>query len=576
MRSQGTPVVDVERHARPGRRRRRRAPLVLATVLVLLVAAYAAATWYVGDRVPRGTTVAGVAIGGLPAAEARERLESALGDAVSAPIPVVLGENETTIDPAEAAFTFDAAATVDELTGFSFDPRSLLRHLTGGREHVPVTTVDRDALTAALERVDGVVGVAPVEGAIALVDGAAEVTEPVPGTAVDVPAAVDLLAEDWLTGPHPVPLPSTEVPPVVGPEAVEAARTDLAAPLTGAPVSVLVDDRLVELTPADLTSAAAIVPDGPELVLELDGEALVALLTERDPELAAPGRDAAIVLQGGVPTVVPSTTGLGLDVEEVTAAVRAAALSPSDRTAEVSRIVVEPEFTTAEAEALGVTQVVSTFSTPLFHDPVRTQNLVTGTREISGTLVRPGETFSLIEALGPITAERGFAASGVVVDGLETTGMGGGLSQLSTTTFNAAYFAGMELVEFQPHSHHYARYPEGREATLFTPHVDLKWRNTTEYGALVEAWVADNQVHVRLWGTPYFDVESQTGERYNITQPTTVYNSGPNCVANSSPDPGFTVQVTRTVLREGTQVDQRTYTTTYRPWDRVVCGSAPG
>jgi vancomycin resistance protein YoaR len=557
-------------------RRRSRRPLVLGAVVLLLVLAYVGGAWYLGDRVPRGTTVAGVSVGGMTAEQARERLETDLADARTAPVRVVLGDNETTIDPAEASLALDVDATVEALTGFSLDPRVVLAHVAGGDAYDPVTTADPDAVKAALERVSEAVGVAPVEGEIALTEGEAVVTEPVAGTTVDVEAAVPVVTDAWLTAPQPIALPAAEVPPVINEDAVATAMTDLAEPLTRSGVSVDVDGGLVELTPADLTAVSTIVPDGEQLVLQLDAEGLHTLVTERNPELATPGQDARIVIEGGAPVVVPSTTGLGIDAEELVEAVRAAALSPTDRTAVVPLIEVEPDLTTAEAEALGVREVVSSFSTPLFNDPVRTQNLVAGARYITNTLVLPGETFSLIDALGPITAERGFGASGVVVDGLETKGMGGGLSQISATTFNAAFLAGMEMVEWQPHSHHYARYPEGRESTVYTPHVDMKWRNTTEYGALVEAWVADGRVHVRLWGTPYYEVRTSTSDRYDYTEPTTVYNTGANCVPNSSGERGFTVRVSRTVLREGAVVSDKTWTTTYIPWDRVVCGPNPG
>jgi hypothetical protein len=68
--------------------------------------------------------------------------------------------------------------------------------------------------------------------------------------------------------------------------------------------------------------------------------------------------------------------------------------------------------------------------------------------------------------------------------------MGGGLSQLSTTTFNAAYEAGMEDVEHRPHSEWFSRYPAGREATIYTGVLDMRWKNTAPTGVLVQAWVA--------------------------------------------------------------------------------------
>ncbi|WP_324650771.1 VanW family protein [Georgenia sp. H159] len=555
--------------------RRRRGWIIAVVVLLLLLGGYAAGAWYLGDKVPRGATVAGVDIGGLQEAQATDRLSESLADLVTSPVPVTLADSETTLDPGAASLELDAAATVDDLTGLSFDPRILAARLFGMEEYEPVVRVDDAALRAEVERVAESLDRDPVDGAIELSEGEARPTEPVAGVAVDVDAAVELVEEEWLTGERPLELPGEEVAPEITADAVETAMAEIARPLTRSPVAVELEDRLIELTPAHLTSVATLEPSGSELVLRLDGEALVDLVLELDPEVRTPARDARIVLQDGVPTIVPGAAGMDLDEEVLVESVAAAAVSDTDRTAQGALQEVEPEFTVADAEALGVTEVVSEFSTPFHNDPQRTRNLVVGAEKITNTLIKPGETFSLIEALGPITAERGFVSSGVVVNGLESSGMGGGLSQVSTTVFNAAYFAGMDLDEFQTHSHHYARYPEGREATLFTPHVDLKWTNTTPYGALVQSWVAGGRLHVRLWGTEHFEVTSHTSDRFDFTEPTTVYNTAPTCVPHDSPERGFTVTNTRVVSLDGAEVKRQSWTTRYIPWDRVVCGPPP-
>ncbi len=567
-----SPLVDF---ADEPTRRSRRGWIIAVVVLVLLLGGYAAAAWYLGDRVPRGATVAGVDIGGLTAQEATDRLSEGLGDLATEPVPVTLGDSETTLDPQAATLELDAAATVDEITGLSFDPRSLVAHIFGMESHDPVVRVDEEALRAEVERTAEGLDRAPVDGAIELTDGEAQVTEPVDGLSVDVESAMELLREEWLTAERPLELPGYEVTPEITADAVQAAMDQVARPLTRSPVAVEIEDRLIELTPEHLTSVSTLEPNAGALVLEIDGEALVDLVLELDPEVTTSAQDARIVIRDGEPTIIPGETGMDVDEEVLVSAVATAAVSDDDRTAQAALTEVDPEFTVEDAEALRVNEIVSEFRTPFHNDPQRTRNLVVGAEKISNTLIKPGETFSLIEALGPITAERGFVASGVVVDGLESTGMGGGLSQVSTTVFNAAYFAGMDLDEFQTHSHHYPRYPEGREATLYTPSVDLKWTNTTPYGALVQAWVADGHLHVRLWGTEHFDVDSHTSDRFNFTQPTTVYNTSASCVPHNSPERGFTVTNTRVVSLDGEEVKRESWTTRYIPWDRVVCGSAP-
>ncbi|WP_418606416.1 VanW family protein [Georgenia sp. SUBG003] len=134
------------------------------------------------------------------------------------------------------------------------------------------------------------------------------------------------------------------------------------------------------------------------------------------------------------------------------------------------------------------------------YDPVRTTNLRVGAQKVTGVLVKPGEEFSLLDVIGPISAANGYVSS-VVEDGFVSTAVGGGLSQLSTNMFNVGFLAGMDDVTHTPHSRWFDRYPAGREATLWEPSTDMVWRNNTDYGVLVQSWVTGDRVHSRLWGT---------------------------------------------------------------------------
>ena len=136
------------------------------------------------------------------------------------------------------------------------------------------------------------------------------------------------------------------------------------------------------------------------------------------------------------------------------------------------------------------------------------------------------------------------------MEGFNATALGGGLSQLSTNTFNLGYRGGMEDVTHQPHSKYFDRYPMGVEATIWQPTVDMVWQNNPPYAVLVETWVEDGEVHSRLWSTDYYDVDIQVSEPYNYVQPTTKVNTSPDCVPYGAGGPGFTVDVSRNVTAE--------------------------
>lgn len=578
-----TPEVAIEPEEQPVKRRRRgrRVLIGVGAALVLLGGGYAAAAWYLGDKVPQGTSVAGVDLSGMTAEAAEAELRTQLADLVVEPIPIEMGTVSTTLDPTTAGLVLDVPGTISSFTGFTWDPSVVMGHLFGLGAREPVVVVDEGALTTALEGAASDLDLAPVEAAMDLHDGEVTVTtEPADGLSLEVAEARDLVADEWLTGQRPFELPSTVTTPTLGEDAVEAAMDDIATPLLSGPVTVqLTEDESTELSVEQLTDAATLQADGSRFALVLDGEQLAEVVTEAVPSIGETAKDAQIVLEDGEPTIVPAVIGTGLAPEQLAGVVADAALSTDDRVAAAELAETEPEFSTADAEELGVVEVVGEYATPYPYDPTRTQNLVNGAANISGTLVKPGEEFSLIEALGPITTANGYVSSGVVENGFATQALGGGLSQISTTTFNAAFEAGMEDIEHKPHSRWFQRYPPGREATIYAPSLDMRWGNNTPYGVLVQAWVSssDGNVHVRLWSTDYWDVDISSSEQYGFTSPQTVYNNDPECVPESGGASGFTIDVNRTIARDGSVNEDysRGYSWTYSPWNNVVCGERP-
>ena len=561
----------------PDEHRRRRWPRVvglLAAVVVVLGGLYVGALWLWSDRVPPGATVAGVEIGTLESAEAVTLLGDSLEAASTEPIAVAAGDKRTELDPITAGLTLDPQATVDQVTGFGLEPIRLWHQLFGTGVVPPVSEIDTEALEAAVVGIAESLATAPIDGTVVFVDGRAQGTQAVDGAAVDPVVAVERIAAGWLTAPRPIELPTTVTPPAITQDEVERTIDEVARPLAGAPIGVAVADQVAEL-PADVVAgAASFVPEDGALVLRLDGESLVEAVTARTTNLLTSPSDASFAFENGAPVIVPGIPGTTLDPDALAAAVADAATG-SDRTARVDLVETDPAESTAELEALGITQIVSEFSTPLNSEPRRTSNLVNGASKINGVLIRPDETFSLTEALGPIDAAHGFVQAGAIVSGEHVDAWGGGLSQLSTTTYNAAYLAGFEDVEHHPHSEWFSRYPEGREATIFTGVIDLQWKNNTPYGALVQSWVEGGRVHVRIWGTPYWTVESTTSGRSGVVAPTTVYSQSPTCVPQSAGNPGFTVTVTRRVLLDGVEQDTTSWTVRYRPQNKVICGPAP-
>lgn len=562
----------------PEERERRwpRRLLIGAGVLVVLGGAYVGASYATADRVPRGASVAGVDIGGLSSDEAVARLDDELSSSTGTTVAVQANDVQATIEPQTAGLSFDAEATVDGLTGVDLaDPLRLWHQIAGLGESDPVTQVDEAKLTGALEALGTSLSLAPVDGAVLFVDGGAVLTDAAEGWALDEDAAADVVARDWLVAAQPIVLPTQVVEPAITQAAAQAALDEVAEPLVSAPISVTVADKLAVLQPATLAAAASMQPEDGELVLQLDGEALAEEVVAQLPEgVLTSASDAHFEFQDDKPVLVPGEPGTTVAADDVASAVAAVA-NAQDRTAAVELSQTDPSETTEAMEKLGIKEIVSEFSTPLTSEPRRTKNIAQGLANISGVLVRPGETFSLTDSLGPIDGAHGFVQAGAIVNGEHSDAWGGGLSQVSTTTFNAAYLAGMEDVDHTPHSEWFSRYPEGREATIFTGSIDMKWRNTTPYGALVQGWVSGGRAYVRIWGTKYYTVESTTSGRSGVVQPSTVYSDSKTCSPQSAGNPGFSVTVTRKLFLDGKLEETTSSSWRYKPQNRVVCGEPP-
>ncbi len=542
---------------------------VPVVVLLAATAGYTLLAWWSSTRVASGVTVAGVEIGGHSERAASRALEEGLAEAAARPVDVTVDGVEKTLDPVSAGLAVDVPATVDEVIGFSWDPRVVWRQFAGDEAVPPVRTVDSEALQAAVQAFADEVDAEPADGAITFADGAPVVSPAVRGVAVDVADATATVARDWLAVPGSIELPADVTPPEIEQAEVDEVMASFATPATAGPVTVAVGKLSVVLQPAQLAPALAATPTDGELVPSVVPDKVVAALVTADPTVQTTPKDATVTLKKGKPVIVPAVNGVTVDGDALAAAVHEA-IGTDERAAAVEAVVAEPEVTTAEVEALGVKEAISEFSTNLTPDSGRTENITIAARTVNGTLLLPGETFSLNGVLGERTSAKGYNEAPVIQNGRLTRGTGGGVSQVATTLFNGMFFAGLKDVEHKPHSFYISRYPEGREATVNYPTVDLKFTNDSTYGVLIEMYVSGGQVHTRFWSTKVWDIEATKGPRTNVTAPGTDTGSGPDCVPQM-PQSGFDVTVQRIFSRAGSVEKTETFKTRYIPEEKITC-----
>lgn len=167
--------------------------------------------------------------------------------------------------------------------------------------------------------------------------------------------------------------------------------------------------------------------------------------------------------------------------------------------------------TTDEVQALGITEVIGSFTTRHPAHQARVTNIHRIADLVRGVIIEPGETFSVNGFVGKRTVEKGFVGGHAIEEGKFVESVGGGISQFATTLFNAAFFAGLDIPEYQSHSIWIHRYPRGREATLSWPKPDLVVRNSTPHGVLIWPTYTGSSLTVSLWSTPFVTGE-QTGQ----------------------------------------------------------------
>ncbi|MDC3727268.1 VanW family protein [Rhodococcus sp. Rp3] len=551
---------------------RRTIALVVGGVVALLAVFYVADLALSSGKVPRGVTVAGVEIGGMSLDAAEAELTEQLTPRLDMPVDVTAGDTQGQIVPSEAGIGIDWPATLDQVGSQPLNPFTRLASFFGNDEVGVVSTRDEVALSAAIEKAAAAAAHEPREGNIVFEDGTPVPVTPQPGQQLDVAVAGDVFAERWPYGDVSLPVESVDV--TVTREGLDRALAEVAVPAVAQDLVVRGLDGAVGVLPRDAVGAVlSFVPDGSGgLEPQYDTEAAIGILAPQLAPSETEPKDARIVLDGGRPTIVPSETGEMVDWPVTLERLPDLLKEEGDRSTDAVYKKAEPELTTEGAEKLGIKEVVSEFTTSGF-EYASGVNIRLAAQEINGAIVKPGETFSFNDYTGPRGAAEGYIESGIIEAGRPGKAVGGGISQLATTLYNATYFAGMEDVEHTEHSYYISRYPAAREATIYDGAIDLKFRNPFDTGVLIQTIGTSSDITVRIWGTKTVDVQSITGNRTNFTSPNTItLPAGSACIPSSGAQ-GFTVTDTRIVTdaRTGAQISNATRTVRYDPVPIVKC-----
>jgi len=534
--------------------------LIFVTVLAVLFGGlYVIGAYMSRDTIPHGTSVGAVKIGGLSRSAAEARLNASLDGLLDQPILVRAGNRRIRLQARAAGIGVDVPATVSEAYGGSpLNPRRLIEVFIGGDDVAPVLDVDDEQMSRTVNQLAHQVDRPPAAAQVTFDGGVPKPDLPSAGVVLDRDQAASVIEQAYLTTSDPVDLPMTTVQPPISRAALDNAIKDFAKPAVAGPVRLRMGGHTVEVSPHQFGPALSMRTVDGAIRPHVDVRVLWRRLGGTVDDALPKPRSAYFVVRNGRPHMVHAKAGRTV-LPGVLAARLLSVLSKSGSARTVT-IPTVPRFawlTTADAKALRVDRRISSYDLPW---PGRvTPRIRKAVRRVGGTVLRPGQTFSFNDRVGRRRVD---------------------LSPLATAVFNAAFKAGLQDTHHSPHPIARAGLPAGREVAVGWPDIDFSFSDNTPFGVLIQATLQpatrrhSARVHVRLYGSPYFQTRISRSNHYRHRPYNTRYDPSRTCIPRAG-IAGFDVDVRRSVSRHGKTVQHRRYHVAYLPRDRVICRKPP-
>ena len=316
--------------------------------------------------------------------------------------------------------------------------------------------------------------------------------------------------------------------------------------------------------------------------------ATIAQQIDDPPQDARLLRESATSLQ----VLRPGKPGLVVDRDAALERILAASLSADQREVILPVRVAEPTFSGKEADVLAFQDLLADGRSTFLGSPhERANNIQVAAGNVNGVVIPPGYDFSFLREIGPITKAAGYLASLIIQGDATVPGIGGGVCQVSTTVFRAAFWAGLPIVERNQHSYRVSYYeqdgtPPGLDAAVYDPGVDLRFRNDTGHPVLLQSSVdpVSGTLIYQLYGT-------RTGRQVRLEEVDIRNRQEPDEPLPDEPDPslplgerkqvewateGMHVAITRSIVEGDNQPIKDTFASNFVPWrEKWLVGAEP-
>ncbi len=579
--------------------------LTLTAVFTLQIA-------YMGKINP-GVSVSGVDIGGLTRAEASDLIMARLTYPQEGLIALE-GEGQVwTYAPIDLGLILDYGGTAEaayKLGRQGWPWQRLAERITlmrSGVEISPIMILDERITRARLDEIASQINVPMKEAALRL-EGAQVIAEP--GQVGRILDAETTLAKLRQPMTNLVDTSQELVIQEFHPAILDvSSQADTASKILSQPLTLQVSDSENEklgpweISPETLAGMLIIERTSQDGVdsyqFHLDENTLYNFLYPLTPSLKQTPQNARFIFNDEtreLELVRAATIGRELMVEETIQQINEK-IQNGEHSVNLVFDFINPEVTdNAKAADLGITEVVSQQSSFFYgSDESRIQNIQTAAAQFHGILIAPGETFSMVDNIGDISLDSGYAEAWIIYGDRTIKGVGGGVCQVSTTLFRTVFFGGYPVVERWPHSYRVYYYEltqsgavnedlAGLDATVYAPVVDFKFTNDTPYWLLMETYV-DAPARRITW--KFYSTDdgrevdwSTTGLTNTEKPPYPEYEKNPDLKEGQIKQvdwavDGATVTVFRTVTRNGEVIYDDTFHTVYTPWS-AVCQYGPG
>jgi vancomycin resistance protein YoaR len=577
----------------------------IATLFLFTALAFGVSGSY-ANRVLPGVRAGSVDLSGLTRDEAIARLQSSYAQLSRGEVTVTTPVGVATITYQQAGRGPDVEAMADAAlsVGHSGNPiadaSSVLHSAAFGQEIPVVILVDPTALAQRIHDLVGTSSVAPQDAQATAKGGNFSFVPASPGRGVDEKAIGAAIIGQLTDAGAPADLEAGGAFVSLSPKVTDNDAQGAIARAQKMVVDVTVtwstkpDAASATWKPSSWKISAAQVRSWIVFGMRTDGTYSPAV----DPAQVS-AYLAGITAKAAIPAVEPSVIwdtagkpiglkpgkdGVGVDLGATTTAVAAyldslASGSSVGSTVEVVTGPIHPQIT----DVSNISGMVIIGSKTITFFPGVSNGMGANIRvpaaNLNGQVVGPGQQFSFLRAVGPIDEAHGFAMGGVILHGKSdhTGAIGGGICSASTTMFDAAALAGLQIDERHAHFYYIDRYPIGQDATVYsngTSTWDMRWTNDTPYPIVIKSWAtrgSQSSITIQLWSLPLNrKVNWPVGVKSNIVPST---DDPIRYVGSLKPgqtyraeyaDDGFDTSTTRTVTdASGVVIHQDTWISIY-------------